>query len=117
MDERTVAEAVDIDFSPLFDENERFAVHCKTEADAEHFLKCLRKAYPEKCRTWRVDETHWGKYENMCYRPNLNMPEEFTLKYCNLEHYEAEGFVIIPYEDLLISDIEESEQQIDLLLS
>lgn len=115
MDERKVAP--EIDFSPLLDKNARFAVYCRTESDALHFLKCLRRAHPDKCRGWDADETHWGKYGKMCYRPNLNMPEEFTLKYCNLEHYEAEGFVIIPYEDLLIVDIEESEQQIDLLLS
>ena len=106
-----------IDFSPLLDGGKAFAVYCRTEVDAKHFLKCLRQEYPEKCRTWLADETHWGKYKKMCYRPNLNMPVEYTLKYCSLEHYEEEGFVIIPYEDLIVSDIEESEQQIDLLLS
>lgn len=117
MDEREELKEVKLDFSPLFDEDKRFAVYCSTEVDAKHFLKCIRQEYPEKCRTWRADETHWGKYEKMCYRPNLNLPDEYTLKYCSYEYYEDEGFVIIPYEDLLIVDIEESEQQIDLLLS
>jgi len=117
MDEKKITKEVEIDFSPLLEEHKRFAVHCRTEADAEHFLKCLRKEYPDKCRGWTAGETHWGRYERMCYRPNLNLPDEYTLKYCSYEHYEDDGFVIIPYEDLLIVDIEESEQQIDLLLS
>lgn len=116
MDERKVAQ--EIDFSPLLREGVGIVVHCQTESDAIHFLKCLRKAYPMKCRTWKEDVTHWGEYDNMCYRPNLNMPEAYTLKYCNLEHYEKEGFTIIPYEELIIQpDIEESEQRLDLLLS
>lgn len=115
MDEKKVVP--EIDFSPLLQEGERFAVYCKTEDDAKHFLQCLRQAYPRKCRTWDEGDTRWGSYAKMCYRPNLNLPDEYTLKYCSYEHYEDEGFVIIPYEDLLIVDIEESEQQIDLLLS
>ena len=95
----------------------RLEMDCKGTCYTHETVACLRQEYPEKCRTWRADETHWGRYKKMCYRPNLNMPVEYTLKYCSLEHYEEEGFVIIPYEDLIVSDIEESEQQIDLLLS
>ena len=90
----------------------------KTEDDAKHFLQCLRQAYPRKCRTWGEGDTHWDSYAKMCYRPNLNLPDEYTLKYCSLEHYEDDGFTIIPYEDLIARpDIEESESSFDFLLS
>ena len=54
----------------------------------------------------------------MCYRPNLNMPDEYTLKYCSLEHYEQNGFKIMRYDELIIHpDIEESEQSLGFLLN
>ena len=118
MDERKEANAIELDFSPLLTEGEKFAVHCETEEDAIHFLKCLRQAYPRRCRTWSPSETHWGAHEKMCYRPNLNMPDEYTLKYCSLEHYEQNGFKIIRYDELIIHpDIKESEQSLGFLLN
>ena len=116
MDERKVAQ--EIDFYPLLQPGETFVVHCKTEEEANNFLRCLRNAYPGKCSDWEDGVTHWGKYKNMCYRPKLNMPNEHKLSYASLEHYLAEGYTVVPYENLLIqSDIEESEHRLDLLLS
>ena len=66
--------------------------------------------------TWGEDDTRFGRYDRYCYRPNLNMPEGWGLKYCSYEYYECEGFTIIPFADLIVkSDIEESELSIDAL--
>lgn len=115
MDERIIAQ--EIDFSPLLCEGKTFVVHCKTEDEAINFLQCLRNAYPDKCVDWEDGVTHWGKYKNICYRPKLNMPSGYRLSYASLEHYLAEGYVVIPYEDLVIpSDIDESDQPINILV-
>lgn len=117
MDERKIAP--EIDFTPLLhpEPGQTLVVHCKTEDEAINFIRCLRNSYPSKCSNWEDGVTQWGKYKNMCYRPKLNMPNDYKLSYASLEHYLAEGYTVIPYEDLLIVDIEESEQRIDLLLS
>lgn len=109
----------EIDFSPLLREGKSFVVHCTTEDDAINFLRCLRSAYPDKFSNWEEGETYWRKYKKaMCYRPRLNMPGINALTYANLEFYLSEGCTVVPYEDLIIqSDIKESEQRFDLLLS
>lgn len=108
----------EIDFSQLLQDGVNFAVYCKTEDDAKNFLKCLRLAYPRKCRTWDENETHWDASKNICYRPNLNMSDAYTLKYCDLEYYESNGFTILQYDDLLVRpDIAESDLSLEILLS
>ena len=116
MDKSTPILEITLDFSPLLVKGEKFAVYCETQEDAIIFLRCYRAKYPDKCRTWKEDDTHFGSYERHCYRPNLNMPAEWTLKYCSYEHYEEEGFTIIPFQDLIVHpDIEESDLSMDVL--
>lgn len=116
MDKGVVINEVTLDFSPLLAEGKRFAVYCETEEEALIFLRCYRELYPERCNTWKDDDTHFGRYDKHCYRPNLNMPAGYGLKYCSYEYYEDEGFTIIPFSDLVVlPDIEESELSVDAL--
>lgn len=116
MDKGVVINEVTLDFSPLLVKGPRFAVYCETEEEALIFLRRYREEYPDRCSTWREDDTHFGRYDRHCYRPNLNMPEDWGLKYCSYEHYEGEGFTIIPFADLIVqSDIEESDLSMDAL--
>lgn len=116
MDNSVTINGVTIDFSPLLVNGMMFAVYCGTKEDALIFLRCFKKRYPERCITWGEDVTSFGAYERYCFRPNLNTSYG-SLKYCSYEYYKEKGFVIIPFEDLIVSstDIEESELPIDTL--
>lgn len=117
MDDNSVTiNGVTIDFSPLLVNGTMFAVYCETEEDALIFLRCFKKKYPERCRTWDGNVEGFDKYERYCFRPNLNVSYGY-LKYCSYEYYKEKGFVIIPFEDLIVSstDIEESKLPIDTL--
>ena len=104
----------DLDFTPILGDG-IYVVHCTTAEDAEHFLAAMKRQHPSRCKNW--NGTKFGKYDDgICYRPNLNMPEGYNMRHCNLGYYQEEGYEIIPFEDLVIHpDIEESEQSVDLL--
>ena len=102
-----------LDYSRLLTPGENFVVHCETEAEAAHLVYRMIHDYPEKCRLWD-DGVKWGIYERQCYRPNLN--NDGALKYGSMDFYEEEGFAIIPFYDLLIQEIDVSEEPISLLL-
>lgn len=105
----------DLDPTPLLGEGQ-YVVHVKTEEEAEHFLEYMFREHPDRCVGWTRHEHHFGAYSEVCYRPNLNMPKGYKMKYCSLEHYEREHYTIIPFEELLpLSDIEESDKSLSFL--
>lgn len=105
----------DLDLTPLLGVG-NFAVQVKTEEEAEHFLEYMFRTHRDRCIGWTRHEHNFGSYSTTCYRPNLNMPKGFTMKYCSLEHYEREHFTIIQFEDLLVqADIEECDKPLSFL--
>ena len=107
-----------IDFTPLMADGKRFAVYIQTEEDAYEFLKQYKESFPHKFRGWSLADIHFDAYERICYRPNLNMPDPITLKYCSYQYYEENGFTIIPFEDLIVhSEILESDCEISTLFA
>lgn len=105
----------DLDLTPLLGPGQ-YAVQVKTEEEAEQFLEYMFHAHPDRCAGWIRHDTHFGRYSTTCYRPNLNMPDGYTLKYCSLAHYERENYTIIQFEDLLVqTDIEECGKPLSFL--
>lgn len=39
-------------------------IHCKTDTEAYHLLKYLKKYYPNKVSNWRDSNTEWDVYED-----------------------------------------------------
>ena len=114
MDERKF-EYPDLNLNPLLGDG-RYAVHCSAIEEAKHFVNQIKKQYPTKARGWNYGQTNWHSDCEMCYAPYLN--ENDTMCWCEREYYEEEGFTILEFSDLLPdSDLEESEQSLDFLLS
>lgn len=109
-----------LDVTPLLNKNVDVAVLCETAEEARCFVSYMMAHFPERCRGWSMDDIKFDNYrERTCYRPSLNRPEGFTMKYCDLCFYTDNGFTIINFKDLLIveAEIQEGDKSIEFLLS
>ena len=90
-----------LDFSSII--GEKFAVHCTTEEQANHFLAELERQFGKKFSGYT---NNWNRYRELtCYSPYLDSTRALT--YCNECHYRANGFMVVLYEILCAHDFGE----------
>ena len=54
---------IDLNMDVLSD-NPGAVIHCKTDTEAYHLLKYLKKYYPNKVSNWRGSNAEWYVYED-----------------------------------------------------
>lgn len=111
-----------LDFSVL-EHLGKVAIHCVTERDAEKLLQEMWSQHPELMRYWNRTDTKWHLYEShTCYALHIYDREAECMQYCNTEYWLAEGYSIIPFDDLTIThqdfgEIETGDASLSILLS
>ena len=95
-----------LDFSPIMYGDTLYAVHCRTEEQADALLACLMEAFPENTRYWSRDDNKWWNYEEYtCYAPYLNgAGNDNRLVYCSLDYFIKSGYEIVEFEALSIEN-------------
>ena len=103
--------AVNFDLIPR---DKHCASYCETPEEAEEFLNEMFAQYPDKCRNWKDGVHNWS--QGPCYNPNFDEPNSRYMYHDRYGFYEKNGYVIIPFSDLLSdNDFEASEQSLELL--
>lgn len=103
-----------LDFSQLLDPSSKYAVHCSTREQALHFIKEVRRQYPD--HAWSHENTRFSEKNGVAYSPYLNIANT-KMTYSSVNHYIDNGFIVLGFEDLLPdeTEINESDSPIESL--
>lgn len=114
MSDQSVAVYPQLDFSQLLDPSSKYAVHCSTREQALHFIREVRRQYPD--HAWSHEHTRFSEKNGVAYSPYLNIANT-RMTYSFVDHYIDMGFVVLEFEDLLPNETEinESDNPIELL--
>ena len=103
-----------LDFTPIFGE-EKVAVHCQTEEEAELLFSEIWERHHEVVdrTTWDRNNTRFGEFFKTVYAPCIGVPNGI-LKFGSYQGTERVGYTIIPFSDLLAEpEYDEAEMQCD----
>lgn len=99
-----------LDFSRI-EQDRRVAVHCRTEGDADVFLRELRAKYPKK--HFYAGGNNWKYYKgSTCYWPNFLGHD---IQYGSLEYAQERGYHVVDFEHLIaVQDLPIAEYEVDI---
>lgn len=105
-----------LDFTKLLDPDNDFAVRMPNEAAALHFIREVRRQYPD--HSWHHDDTKWSEDYELAYSPYLNRDCK-TMTWDGVGHYKRLSFVILDFTDLFPeeeeNDLQEGDKSIEFL--
>lgn len=111
---KTAIEFPQLDFTALLNPSYKYAVHCSTQEQALHFIREVRRQYPD--HAWTHEDTRWDARFKIAYSPYINTKDK-RMTWDTVDHYESGGFVVLDFEDLVSdeSEIAEVDQTIEFL--
>lgn len=96
------------------------AIRCATAEEAMELVTAFTKQFPDRISGVSVEDTYWDEYEEdtayAAYDNDYERP--MYLGYSEDYWWKDEGYHIIQFEELCpISEIDESDQPVEFLLS
>ena len=119
MDRKVTPEFIELDLTRMI-ENPRCAIRVSTLAEAQLVILNAKHQFPERVKNWNAEtNNHWNVYEELTGFTLFYEDEDepSTMSYADVPWFEANGYQIVEFNELVgaVSEISESEQPMSLL--
>lgn len=110
----------DVDLSALLDKSSRYAVRCRSKADAEIFLRSVESQHPEALRNWLGggSSTKWRGYDTIYTFAHKHGGTWYidTLLHGRVSGAVSMGYNVIEFSEIHMEpDIDEAGASLDVL--